>query len=159
MEGSPFDYHAQAELHLFRTLPDPSSDPAKYEEAALVKIKEYIERSRGRAFVLFTSYQMMQRAAGQLRNWLIDHGFPLLAQSDGLPRNRMVEEFRRAGNAVLFGVDSFWQGVDVPGEALSNVIITRCPLPFLIDRSSRHDWRPLRRRAVNRSSTTRCRRR
>ena len=96
----------------------------------LIKVKEYVERSQGRAFVLFTSYQMMQRAAGQLRDWLKEHGLPLLAQSDGLPRNRMIEEFRRAGNAVLFGVDSFWQGVDVPGEALSNVIITR--LPFAV---------------------------
>ena len=128
--GSPFDYRAQAQLHLFRTLPDPSSDPSRYEEAVLIKVKEYVERSQGRAFVLFTSYQMMQRAAGQLRDWLKEHGLPLLAQSDGLPRNRMIEEFRRAGNAVLFGVDSFWQGVDVPGEALSNVIITR--LPFAV---------------------------
>jgi ATP-dependent DNA helicase DinG len=128
--GSPFDYRTQAELHLFRTLPDPSSDPAGYEEAVLVKIQEYVERSRGRAFVLFTSYQMMQRAVEQLRDWLRSRGLPLLAQSDGLPRNQMIEQFRAAGNAVLFGVDSFWQGVDVPGEALSNVIITR--LPFAV---------------------------
>jgi len=65
-----------------------------------------------------------------LRDWLRSRGLPLLAQSDGLPRNQMIEQFRAAGNAVLFGVDSFWQGVDVPGEALSNVIITR--LPFAV---------------------------
>jgi ATP-dependent DNA helicase DinG len=128
--GSPFDYRTQAELHLFRQLPDPSAQPDDFEEASLEKIKEYVERSRGRAFVLFTSHQALQRAAGKLRTWFKDRGYPLLAQSDGLPRTQMVEQFRRAGNAVLLGVDSFWQGVDVQGEALSNVIITR--LPFAV---------------------------
>lgn len=128
--GSPFDYREQAELHLFRSMPDPSADPIRYEEAVLARIPEYIERTRGRAFVLFTSYQMMQKATAQLKDWCRQQGYPLLSQSDGLPRSQMVEQFRTAGNAVLFGVDSFWQGVDVPGEALSNVIITK--LPFAV---------------------------
>jgi ATP-dependent DNA helicase DinG len=128
--GSPFNYREQVELHLFRSMPDPSALPAKYEDAVLEKIPEYIDRSRGRAFVLFTSNQMMQRATTQLRPWCARQGYPLLSQSDGLPRNLMLERFRAAGNAVLFGVDSFWQGVDVPGDALSNVIITR--LPFAV---------------------------
>jgi ATP-dependent DNA helicase DinG len=128
--GSPFNYREQAELHLFRRLPDPSADPTAFEAAALEKIREYVERSRGRAFVLFTSYQMMQRAAERLAPAFARLGLPLLSQSDGLPRSQMVERFRSAGNAVLFGVDSFWQGVDVPGEALSNVIITK--LPFAV---------------------------
>lgn len=128
--GSPFNYREQVELHLFRTMPDPSSAPAKYEEAVLAKIPEYLDRSRGRAFVLFTSYQVMQKATTQLRPWCARQGYPLLSQGDGLPRNQMIERFRAAGNAVLFGVDSFWQGVDVPGDALSNVIITK--LPFAV---------------------------
>ncbi|HWG41778.1 MAG TPA: helicase C-terminal domain-containing protein [Gemmataceae bacterium] len=128
--GSPFDYRKQVELHLFRSMPDPSAVPSKYEEAVLAKIPEYIEKTRGRAFVLFTSYQMMQKATTQLRPWCARQGYPLLSQCDGLPRTLMVERFRAAGNAVLFGVDSFWQGVDVPGEALSNVIITK--LPFAV---------------------------
>jgi ATP-dependent DNA helicase DinG len=128
--GSPFDYREQVELHLFRSMPDPSADPAGYEEAVLARIPEYVERSRGRAFVLFTSNQMMQKATARLRDWCRGKGFPLLSQSDGVPRSQMVEQFRSAGNAVLFGVDSFWQGVDVPGEALSNVIITK--LPFAV---------------------------
>src|SRR5205807_3280970 len=90
----------------------------------------YVARTRGRAFVLFTSYQMMKRAANQLGPWFEQEGLPLLCQGEGLPRNLMLERFRAAGNAVLFGVDSFWQGVDVPGEALSNVIITK--LPFAV---------------------------
>ena len=128
--GSPFDYRQQVELHLFRKLPDPSADPAKFEEASLTKIQEYLARTGGRAFVLFTSYQVMQRTAARLRPWLAKQNLPLLSQGDGVSRNRMLEQFREAGNAVLLGVDSFWQGVDVRGEALSNVIITR--LPFAV---------------------------
>jgi ATP-dependent DNA helicase DinG len=128
--GSPFNYREQVELHLFRNMPDPSALPAKYEDAVLAKIPEYIDRTRGRAFVLFTSYQMMQKATTQLRPWCARQGYPLLSQCDGLPRTLMIERFRAAGNAVLFGVDSFWQGVDVPGEALSNVIISK--LPFAV---------------------------
>jgi ATP-dependent DNA helicase DinG len=125
--GSPFNYREQAELHLFRNMPDPSASAAEFERESLVKIKEYVQRSGGRAFVLFTSHQTMQRAANQLRSWFTQQKMPLLSQSDGLPRHQMLERFRRAGNAVLFGVDSFWQGVDVPGDALGNVIITRLP--------------------------------
>jgi ATP-dependent DNA helicase DinG len=128
--GSPFDYRRQVELHLFRRMPDPSADPAGYEEAVLGRIPEYVERSRGRAFVLFTSYQFLQKATARLKPWCARQGFPLLSQSEGLPRSQMIERFRTAGNAVLLGVDSFWQGVDVPGEALSNVIITK--LPFAV---------------------------
>jgi ATP-dependent DNA helicase DinG len=128
--GSPFNYREQAQLHLFRQMPDPTAVPEKFEEAALARIEEYVQRTNGRAFVLFTSYAMMIRAAERLRPTLARHGWPLLSQSDGLPRTQMLEKFRAAGNAVLFGVDSFWQGVDVPGDALSNVIITR--LPFAV---------------------------
>jgi ATP-dependent DNA helicase DinG len=128
--GSPFDYPSQVELHLFRSMPDPSAAPQVYEEAVLAKLPECVERSRGRAFVLFTSYQMMQKAADRLKPWCARRGYPLFSQGDGLPRSQMLERFRALGNAVLLGVDSFWQGVDVPGEALSNVIITK--LPFAV---------------------------
>jgi ATP-dependent DNA helicase DinG len=128
--GSPFNYGEQVELHLFRKMPDPSSSPAEYEETVLARIPEYVQRTKGRAFVLFTSYQAMQKATAKLAPWCAQQGYPLLSQGDGLPRSQMVERFRKAGNAVLFGVDSFWQGVDVPGDALSNVIITK--LPFAV---------------------------
>ena len=84
-------------------------------------------RTQGRAFVLFTSNQTLQRAAHKLRDWLDAEGLTLISQGDGTPANRMLEQFRAADGAVLFGVDSFWQGVDVQGEALSNVIITKLP--------------------------------
>jgi ATP-dependent DNA helicase DinG len=127
--GSPFNYRAQAELHLFRNLPDPRQDEATYEDALAAQIQHYVARTSGRAFVLFTNYQLLRRLADRLREWLGEQGLLLLAQGDGLPRQKMLERFRATGNAVIFGVDSFWQGVDVPGEALSNVIITKLPFP------------------------------
>jgi ATP-dependent DNA helicase DinG len=125
--GSPFNYRDQVELHLFRRLPDPASLPDAFEDAGLALIRDYVLRTRGRAFVLFTSYQTMKRAAGRLAAWFDELGLHLLCQGEGMPRTQMISEFRRAQAAVLFGVDSFWQGVDVPGQALSNVIITRLP--------------------------------
>jgi ATP-dependent DNA helicase DinG len=128
--GSPFDFRSQVELHLFRQMPDPSAVPAAYEEAVLAKIQEYVTKTGGRAFVLFTSYEVMQRAAARLGAWFSQQGLRLISQADGLPRSQMLDAFRTTGRAVLFGVDSFWQGVDVQGEALSNVIVTK--LPFAV---------------------------
>ena len=128
--GSPFNFRGQVELHLFREMPDPAAVPAKFEEAVLNKLPEYIERTGGRAFVLFTSYQFLQRAAKHLRPWCDRQRFPLLCQGEGVASSRLLEQFRTTPRAVLFGVDSFWQGVDVKGEALSNVIITK--LPFAV---------------------------
>lgn len=125
--GSPFDYPRQAELHLFPSMPDPVKAPQAFEKASLVKIREFVLASGGRAFVLFTSNQAMQRATEGLRSWFDDKGISLLSQSDGLPARQMIDRFKKDGQAVLFGVASFWQGVDVQGEALSNVIITRLP--------------------------------
>src|SRR5205085_5805611 len=113
--------------HLFRKMPDPSAMPRDFEDAVLAKIPEYVSRSRGRAFVLFTSHQFLQRAAQELRGKLAYHGLTLLLQGEGLAPSRLLEKFRTTDNAVLFGVDTFWQGVDVKGEALSNVIITKLP--------------------------------
>lgn len=128
--GSPFNFQEQVELHLFRDMPDPSAQAANYEEAVLKKVPDYVARTRGRAFVLFTSYTFLNRAAERLGPWFAKNGYTLLVQGSGLPTPRLLEQFREAPRAVLFGVDSFWQGVDVRGEALSNVIITK--LPFAV---------------------------
>ncbi|HVK10225.1 MAG TPA: helicase C-terminal domain-containing protein [Gemmataceae bacterium] len=128
--GSPFNFREQVELHLFREMPDPAAVPAQFEDAVLERLPAYVERTGGRAFVLFTSYQFLQRAAKYLRPWCERNRFPLLCQGEGLASSRLVEQFRSTPRAVLFGVDSFWQGVDVKGEALSNVIITK--LPFAV---------------------------
>lgn len=125
--GSPFNYREQAQLILLDGMPDPSSDTAAYERQAGRMIQRYVGRTNGRAFVLFTSYQMMRRVADQVTPWLGKHDLALYSQADGMPRDKMLQQFKANSRAVLFGTDSFWQGVDVPGDDLVNVIITRLP--------------------------------
>jgi len=125
--GSPFDYQRQAQLVLLDGMPDPNSESEQYEQRVVAMIRRYVERSGGRAFVLFTSYEMMGRAAAALGHWLAENNLALLCQAEGLPPSQMLARFKSNPRSVLFGVDSFWQGVDVPGDALQNVIITRLP--------------------------------
>ena len=125
--GSPFDYQRQAELILLDGMPDPGQPGNAYDGRAVEMIRRYVQRTDGRAFVLFTSYQMMRRVAEGIVPWLAEQDLALYSQADGLPRSRMLERFKANPRAVLFGTDSFWQGVDVPGDALQNVIITRLP--------------------------------
>ena len=127
MFGSPFDYQRQVTLHLLRGIADPADSPSEYENATLELIPKFIELTDGHAFVLFTSYRAMKTAAQRLQAWLRDRKHTLLCQSDGMPRTQMIDVFKRTPRAVLFGTDSFWQGVDVRGEALQCVIITRLP--------------------------------
>ncbi len=125
--GSPFDYPKQVSIHIPRNLPDPSDDPRGFEIAAIRAIPHYLEKTHGKAFVLFTSYKMLDAAARTLAPWFAERNIALYAQTDGMPRSKMVEAFKADVDSVIFGADSFWQGVDVPGEALSNVIIVRLP--------------------------------
>ncbi len=125
--GSPFDYAHQVTVHLPTNLPDPSDQPALFEQQAIRAIAHYLERTQGKAFVLFTSYRMLEAATRALGPWLARRHIALFAQGEGMPRSKMVDAFKADVNSVIFGADSFWQGVDVPGEALSNVIITRLP--------------------------------
>lgn len=124
--GSPFAYARQARLVVRADLPDPSRDAAAYDDALPAAILDAVRRTDGGAFVLFTSYESMRRAAAAVRADLLGDGLLVLVQGEDLPRTAMLERFR-AENAVLFGVSSFWQGVDVPGEALRNVVIARLP--------------------------------
>ena len=90
-------------------------------------IRRYVARTEGHAFVLFTSYDMMRRVAAGLAAWLGEQNLALYCQADGVPRNLMIERFKENPRGVLLGTDSFWQGVDIPGDALRNVIITKLP--------------------------------
>jgi ATP-dependent DNA helicase DinG len=127
--GSPFDYERQMKLFITKKMPDPR-DPA-YEEALAHRITEFVAQTDGRAFVLFTSYKTMQSIAARCRESFDDeHDLKLLVQGEGMSRTRLIQEFKKNDRHVLFGTKSFWSGVDVPGEALSNVIITR--LPFAV---------------------------
>jgi ATP-dependent DNA helicase DinG len=125
--GSPFDYKNQAQLVLLEGMPDPNEEKERYERLACEMIRRYVAETDGRAFVLFTSYDMLRRAATQLAPWLAERNLGLLSQADGLPRTQMIEKFRAQPRSILLGTDSFWQGVDVPGDALQNVIITKLP--------------------------------
>lgn len=126
--GSPFDFQRQMKVRIDKSVPDPGTP--KYDEALAKAIQASVEASEGRAFVLFTSYRTMRDAAERLRPFFKRKGWMLFVQGEGLPRHRMIEEFRSDLRSVLFGTDSFWTGVDVPGEALSNVVVTR--LPFAV---------------------------
>jgi ATP-dependent DNA helicase DinG len=125
--GSPFDYRRQARIVLPLGMPDPTADARTYERKACEMIRRYVEQTDGRAFVLFTSYQMLRSTAAALTPWLAERNLALYSQADGLPRTQMLEKFKANPRSVLFGTDSFWQGVDVPGDALTNVIITKLP--------------------------------
>ena len=121
---SHFQYDRQAILYLPPEMPDPRE--AGFQDAAAKRIRQVLEITKGRAFCLFTSYQQMRELYERL---LAELSYPLLLQGTA-PRKALLEEFRVTPNAVLFGTSSFWQGVDVQGDALSCVIVDR--LPFAV---------------------------
>lgn len=125
---SPFDYARQAQLLIESNLPEPGSP--QYVQRMCPVLLEHLDRSDGGAFVLFTGYEMLRQVAHWLRPRLEARQMPLLVQGEQLQRSEMLERFKRDRRSVLLGADSFWQGVDVRGEALRNVIITR--LPFAV---------------------------
>jgi len=127
--GSPFDYRSQVKIILPKGMPEPT-DRQRYERAVGEMTRHYIEQTDGHAFVLFTSYDLMRKLSASLSRWLAHENMALYSQADGMPRTQMVEQFKANPRSVLFGTDSFWQGVDVPGDALQNVIITK--LPFAV---------------------------
>ena len=122
--ASHFDYESQAILFVPPDLPDPRTP--EFVGKAVTVIRQLLEITRGRAFVLFTSYKQMNEVYERLLG-LLD--YPMLKQGDA-PKSALLEQFRLTPNAVLFGTSSFWQGVDVQGEQLSCVIIDR--LPFAV---------------------------
>ncbi|MEJ6570982.1 MAG: ATP-dependent DNA helicase [Akkermansiaceae bacterium] len=126
--GSPFNYKEKMQIYVIKSMPEPSHND--YEDALVHWIGRVLKYTEGKAFVLFTSYRLMRSVADKMDDFFFDNDWRLLLQGDGMPRHKMIEIFRADIHSVLFGTDSFWAGVDVPGEALSNVIITR--LPFAV---------------------------
>jgi ATP-dependent DNA helicase DinG len=118
---SPFNFAQQALLYLPKGLPDPNS--SNYTEAVVRTAKQVLAASAGRAFLLFTSHRALRQAEQALRGAI---AFPLLVQGEA-PRDHLLASFRRTPHAVLLGTSSFWEGVDVRGEALSCVIIDKLP--------------------------------
>lgn len=118
----------QARVYIPRDMPDPKDDG--YQDALEEEIPRFVELTQGKAFVLFTSYSSMRRTADDLREYFRGKGWQLLVQGENMTRSGLLREFREDIDSVLFGTDSFWTGVDVPGESLSNVIVTK--LPFAV---------------------------
>jgi ATP-dependent DNA helicase DinG len=126
--GTPFDYERQMKLYVVGKMPDPRAEG--YRDALIHWIEHFVKLTHGKAFVLFTNFRLMQEVAELMQPFFDQIGIACFVQGTGTPRSLMLEKFKNDVDSVLFGTDSFWQGVDVPGEALSNVIITR--LPFAV---------------------------
>jgi ATP-dependent DNA helicase DinG len=134
--GSPFDFKNNAQIVIPANMPEPPKGGGRsddYDRRINEEIEAAVKRSRGGCFVLFTSYGQMRRAYDALHAKLEFLGFTSLRQGEGLSRQRMLERFKQDGRMVLFGVESFWQGVDVPGDALTTVILARLPFPVPSD--------------------------
>ncbi len=127
---SPFDYQKQSKLLVYPDLADPSTDKSQYFEQATDLVRRLTLEQQGRTLVLFTSFDMLRRMGGRLRPEFDRSGISLLAQGEGLPTSRLVSDFQKGRPSVLFGTDSFWQGVDIPGESLIQLIVVR--LPFAV---------------------------
>ncbi|KAF0126211.1 MAG: ATP-dependent DNA helicase DinG [Elusimicrobia bacterium] len=135
---SPFDYARQAALLVPENIPDPK-DAAAYEKAVIEACVRVCSAVEGGVFLLFTSWGALTRAAAALKGRV--GGRPLFQQGEELP-DRLIAAFRRAGNGVLLATDTFWQGVDVPGQALACVVITRLPFtsPDTPLEETREEW-------------------
>jgi len=126
--ASPFDYERHLRVYVAADVPLPSPADARLALDALVDYLEFCTlRVRGGSLVLFTSYHDMRRCAEALEPAYARHRRPFYLQGGDASRTELARRMRAAGNAVLFGTDSFWTGVDVPGDALSQVVITRLP--------------------------------
>lgn len=123
---SPFDFRSQVTLYIAREMPNPN-DTEQFVPAAADRIRHYLRLTHGSAFVLFTSYAMMRSLAAELADFFAEEKLRVFVQGEGLPRSKMLEAFREDISSVILGTSSFWTGVDVPGDALRNVIIVRLP--------------------------------
>jgi Rad3-related DNA helicase len=124
---SPFDYLRQCLVLAPDCLPDPAADAAGYSASLAALLKDLFSATAGRALVLFTSYEMMKSVADLAAAPLSEAGIRLLVQGEGLSRESMTRMLKSSDNMVIFGAQSFWEGVDVAGDALSCVVIARLP--------------------------------
>ncbi len=123
---SPFDFRKQAKLHVETQLGDPNN-LQQFVPPASKAIAHYVQKTQGRCFVLLTSYAMLEAVAEELEEFCGENDYKLLIQGRNLPRGVMLDRFRKNPRTILLGTASFWQGVDVAGEALQNVIIAKLP--------------------------------
>lgn len=125
MLASPFDYPSQCLFGIPNDIPDPRENEPGYDDAVTQVIRDLAFASDGGMFALFTSHRALRRVAARLRD-VLDPRWPLLIQGTG-SRDALLRRFREAGNAILLGTDSFWEGVDVPGRALRTLVLSKVP--------------------------------
>jgi ATP-dependent DNA helicase DinG len=128
--ASPFDFENQVNLYLHQEMPDPSQDPKAFLDHSLIAVRDYLDLTKGHAFVLCTSRDYLEKLREGLEGFCAGKGYPLLCQGKGENNSALLASFKSTPQSVLLGLDTFWQGVDVPGDALTNVIITK--LPFAV---------------------------
>ncbi len=126
-----FNFQNQVRIYIPRDIPTPQKESSEnYKNIISDKIEYFINLNKGKALVLFTNSVLMKYVVSRLKPGLEENGIQVLVQGEGQSRMNLLETFKDNINSVLFGLDSFWLGVDVPGEALSSLIITK--LPFLV---------------------------
>ncbi|MEK5394031.1 helicase C-terminal domain-containing protein [Margalitia sp. FSL K6-0131] len=135
---SPFDYEKQAILVIPENAPPPTIEkringttPKKnrYEKYVVDTCKEILTYTKGRTFILFTSYKHLQKTFNELQPWCEEMGITPIQQTAGTNREQMIKDFKELDRSVLFGAESFWEGVDIPGDDLMTVIICKIPFP------------------------------
>jgi len=124
--GSPFDYDEKVELVLEEAMPDPSASPQLYKQTVADRTRQHVIDNDGHALILCTSWDFVRHLAAELGPDLREAGIPLLVQGEA-QMNRLLERKRAEPRSVLIGTDSLWEGIDVPGEALTLVVVTRLP--------------------------------
>jgi DNA polymerase-3 subunit epsilon/ATP-dependent DNA helicase DinG len=130
--GSPFDFESSVLLYIANDIPEPS-DRAGHQRAIEQGILKLCNATGGRALVLFTSYEQLKRTSHSISPFLLRNGIRVYEQGEGASANKLLEDFRTTDHAVLFGTRAFWEGVDVPGEALSVLIIVKLPFDVPTD--------------------------
>ncbi len=124
--GSPFDYRRAVQLRIADDMPDPGSSPASFRTECATRTGEHVIANGGRALILCTSWDFVRHIADHLRPILQDHGLALLVQGEA-PLARLLDQKRGDPTSVLIGTDSLWEGIDVRGDALTLVVVTRLP--------------------------------
>ena len=124
--GSPFDYRHNVQVELVESMPDPGRDPQGFLRVCTERVRDEVLAHGGRALVLCTSWAFVRRLAETLRELLAEHGLTLLVQGEASVR-QLLDRKRAEPTSVLIGTESLWEGIDVPGEALSLLVLTRLP--------------------------------
>lgn len=124
--NSPFDFRKNALLVVSETAPDPRNE-AEFTAFLVEGLKRVLSMTMGRTMVLFTSFSLLEKVGNELTEWIAEQELELLLHLPGVERDLLIQQFKSGPNRILFGCESFWEGIDIPGEALSCVVLTKLP--------------------------------